>query len=142
ASYGLDAEEQAREQRLGSQEGLLAQAVRQSRLLRLDDLPQDYYRLSSGLGSGLPRSALLMPLSDDGQVNGVIELGFLRPLHERDGELLQQVGGNLGISIETARYRQRLQEVLAETQQLNEELQVQQEELKTANEELEEQSRV
>lgn len=56
--------------------------------------------------------------------------------------MLQRVRGNVGISIESARYRQRLQEVLAETQQLNEELQVQQEELKTANEELEEQSRV
>lgn len=39
------------------------------------------------------------------------------------------------------RYREQLQDVLAETQQLNEELQVQQEELRTANEELEEQSR-
>ncbi|MBC3491871.1 response regulator [Pseudomonas taiwanensis] len=142
ASYGLDAEEQAREQVLGDSEGLMAQAVRQGRLLRLDDLPADYYRLSSGLGSGLPRSALLMPTSDDGRVNGVIELGFLRPLQTRDDELLDRVCGNLGISIESARYRQRLQEVLAETQQLNEELQVQQEELKTANEELEEQSRV
>lgn len=83
-----------------------------------------------------------MPCSDDGQINGVLELGFLRPLQERDEEMLQRVRGNLGISIESARYRQRLQEVLAETQQLNEELQVQQEELKTANEELEEQSRV
>ncbi|NIE76263.1 response regulator [Pantoea sp. Ap-967] len=142
ATYGLAAEEQAREQVLGDHAGLLAQAVREGRLLRLDDLPQDYYHLSSGLGSGLPRSALLMPASDDGQINGVLELGFLRPLVERDEELLQRVGGNLGISIESARYRQRLQEVLAETQQLNEELQVQQEELKTANEELEEQSRV
>ncbi|WP_322362345.1 response regulator [Pseudomonas sp. Teo4] len=142
ASYGLDADEQAREQVLGDHDGLLAQAVREGRLLRLEDLPEDYYRLSSGLGSGLPRSALLMPASDDGRVNGVIELGFLRPLQVRDDELLERVGGNLGISIESARYRQRLQEVLAETQQLNEELQVQQEELKTANEELEEQSRV
>ncbi|MDF0732019.1 response regulator [Pseudomonas entomophila] len=142
ASYGLDAEQQAQEQRVGSHEGLLAQSVREGRLLRLDDLPEDYYRLSSGLGSGLPRSALLVPARDDGQVNGVLELGFLRPLQERDGELLERVADNLGISIETARYRQRLQEVLAETQQLNEELQVQQEELKTANEELEEQSRV
>lgn len=83
-----------------------------------------------------------MPATEDGQINGVIELGFLRPLQERDEELLERVGGNLGMSIESARYRQRLQEVLAETQQLNEELQVQQEELKTANEELEEQSRV
>jgi Skp family chaperone for outer membrane proteins len=37
--------------------------------------------------------------------------------------------------------RQRLQEALARTQQLNEELQAQQEELRSANEELEEQSR-
>ncbi|KKO15432.1 MULTISPECIES: response regulator [Pseudomonas] len=142
ASYGLDAEEQAREQVLGDHEGLLAQAVREARLLRLDDLPEGYFHLSSGLGRGLPRSAMLMPCSDDGQINGVLELGFLRPLQERDEEMLQRVRGNLGISIESARYRQRLQEVLAETQQLNEELQVQQEELKTANEELEEQSRV
>jgi len=142
ASYGLDAEEQAREQVLGDHEGLLAQAVRAGRLMRLEDLPENYFHLSSGLGKGLPRSAVLLPISDDGQINGVLELGFLRPLQDRDDELLQRVEGNLGISIESARYRQRLQEVLAETQQLNEELQVQQEELKTANEELEEQSRV
>lgn len=142
AGYGLTAEEQAREQVLGDHEGLLAQAVREARLLRLEDLPEDYFYLSSGLGRGLPRSALLMPTRNDGQINGVLELGFLRPLQARDEELLQRLSDNLGISIESARYRQRLQDVLAETQQLNEELQVQQEELKTANEELEEQSRV
>jgi hypothetical protein len=52
------------------------------------------------------------------------------------------VKGNIGTAIEASAARQRLQEVLVETQQLNEELQVQQEELRTANEELEEQSRV
>ncbi len=142
ACYGLDAEEQAREQVLGDHEGLLAQAVREGRLLRLDNLPEGYFHLSSGLGRGLPLSAVLMPAGEGSQVNGVLELGFLRPLLPRDEELLQRLGGNIGISIDSARYRQRLQEVLAETQQLNEELQVQQEELKTANEELEEQSRV
>ncbi|AIR91164.1 response regulator [Pseudomonas cremoricolorata] len=142
ASYGLDAEQQAREQRLSNHDGLLAQAVQQSKVIRLDDLPEGFHRLSSGLGSGLPRSAMLVPASHDGDVNGVIELGFLRPLQPRDEELLERLAGNLGTSIESARYRQRLQEVLAQTQQLNEELQVQQEELKTANEELEEQSRV
>ncbi|MCY1403498.1 Sensor histidine kinase RcsC [compost metagenome] len=85
---------------------------------------------------------LVVPTSNDGQINGVVELGFLRALTDRDIELLELLAGNIGSSIEAARYRQRLQEVLAETQQLNEELQVQQEELKTANEELEEQSRV
>ncbi|UVM24215.1 response regulator [Pseudomonas wadenswilerensis] len=142
ATYGLSAEQAARDQVVGSQEGILAQAVMQERLLRLDDLPGDYFKVSSGLGEGLPRSVLVMPTSNDGQINGVVELGFLRTLDERDIEFLELVAANMGTSIESARYRQRLQEVLAETQQLNEELQVQQEELKTANEELEEQSRV
>ncbi|HWD32273.1 MAG TPA: response regulator, partial [Pseudomonas sp.] len=142
ATYGFSAEQQAREQVLGTHEGILAQAVSQGRLLRLDDVPEDYFKVSSGLGEGLPRSVLVMPASNDGQINGVVELGFLRPLTDRDIELLELIADNLGTSIESARYRQRLQEVLAETQQLNEELQVQQEELKTANEELEEQSRV
>lgn len=142
ASYGLDPEQQTRNQQVGEHAGLLGQAAMQGRLLRLENLPEDYYRLSTGLGSGLPRSGLLMPVQENGRINGVLELGLLRPLHERDGELLERVADNIGLSIESARYRQRLQEVLAETQQLNEELQVQQEELKTANEELEEQSRV
>ncbi|PRA53750.1 MULTISPECIES: response regulator [Pseudomonas] len=142
ATYGLSHEQETHEQALYNGEGIAGQAVQQGRIIRLDELPQDYFKVSSGLGDGLPRSVLVVPTRDDGRVNGVIELGFLRPLEERDIELVELIAGNIGTSIEAARYRQRLQEVLAETQQLNEELQVQQEELKTANEELEEQSRI
>jgi signal transduction histidine kinase/CheY-like chemotaxis protein/CHASE3 domain sensor protein len=142
ASYGFSREQEALEQQIYSDEGIVGQVAQQARLIRLDEVPQDYFKVSSGLGDGLPRSVLVVPTSDDERVNGVIELGFLRPLTDRDIELLELIAGNIGTSIEAARYRQRLQDVLAETQQLNEELQVQQEELKTANEELEEQSRV
>ncbi|MDR9753397.1 response regulator [Pseudomonas sp. SZMC_28357] len=142
ASYGFSREQEEQEQWISNGEGIIGQASQEGRLIRLDDVPSNYFKVSSGLGEGLPRSALVVPTSDDDRVNGVVELGFLRPLIERDIELLELIAGNIGTSIEAARYRQRLQEVLAETQQLNEELQVQQEELKTANEELEEQSRV
>ena len=142
ASYGFSREQEAIDQQIYSDEGIVGQVAQQARLIRLDDVPSDYFKVSSGLGEGLPHSVLVVPTSDDDRVNGVIELGFLRPLIDRDIELLELIAGNIGTSIEAARYRQRLQEVLAETQQLNEELQVQQEELKTANEELEEQSRI
>lgn len=142
ASYGFSREQEALEQQIYTGEGIVGQVVQQARLIRLDDIPSDYFKISSGLGEGLPHSVLVVPTSDDDRVNGVIELGFLRPLSDRDIELLELIAGNIGTSIEAARYRQRLQEVLAEAQQLNEELQVQQEELKTANEELEEQSRI
>ncbi|KAA0945950.1 response regulator [Pseudomonas sp. ANT_H14] len=142
ATYGFSREQEQQEQSIYSNEGIVGQSAQQGRLIRLDDVPVDYFKVSSGLGEGVTRSVLVVPTSDDDRVNGVIELGFLRPLDERDVELLELIAGNIGTSIEAARYRQRLQEVLAETQQLNEELQVQQEELKTANEELEEQSRI
>lgn len=142
ASYGFSREQESLEQHIYSDEGIVGQVAQQARLIRLDNVPSDYFKVSSGLGEGLPRSVLVVPTSEDDRVNGVIELGFLRPLNDRDIELLELIAGNIGTSIEAARYRQRLQEVLAETQQLNEELQVQQEELKTANEELEEQSRI
>ncbi|MCT4497948.1 response regulator [Pseudomonas sivasensis] len=142
ATYGFSRDQEQLEQSIYSDEGIVGQAAQLDRLIRLDDVPVDYFKVSSGLGEGASRSVLVMPTSDDDRVNGVVELGFLRPLEDRDVELLELIGGNIGTSIEAARYRQRLQEVLAETQQLNEELQVQQEELKTANEELEEQSRI
>ena len=142
ASYGFSREQEEREHYIYSDEGIVGQVAQRAQLIRLDKVPSDYFKVSSALGEGLPHSVLVVPTSDDERVNGVIELGFLRPLSDRDVELLELIAGNIGTSIEAARYRQRLQEVLAETQQLNEELQVQQEELKTANEELEEQSRI
>ena len=142
ASYGFSREQEEREHYIYSDEGIVGQVAQRAEVIRLDQVPGDYFKVSSALGEGLPHSVLVVPTSDDERVNGVIELGFLRPLSDRDVELLELIAGNIGTSIEAARYRQRLQEVLAETQQLNEELQVQQEELKTANEELEEQSRI
>ena len=142
ASYGFSREQEQQEQSIYSDEGVIGQAAQQDKIITLDDVPNDYFKVSSGLGEGSPRSVMIVPTSNDDQVNGIIELGFLRALTERDVEFLKVISDNIGTSIEAARYRQRLQEVLAETQQLNEELQVQQEELRTANEELEEQSRI
>lgn len=142
ASYGFSREQEQQDQTIHSDEGVVGQAASQDRTITLDELPENYFKVASGLGEGSPRSVVVVPISNDDQVNGVVELGFLRPLNEQDVEFLELVSDNIGTSIEAARYRQRLQEVLAETQQLNEELQVQQEELRTANEELEEQSRI
>jgi len=82
-----------------------------------------------------------VPIENDGVVNGVIELGVMRALVERDEEFLHLVAGAMGDFLEAALYRERLQDALVEMQQLNEELQVQQEELRVSNEGLEERGR-
>ena len=140
AEYAYDPDHLQSARTLDIGNGLVGQAALERRVMALEDLPADYLKVTSGLGNTVPRSVLIVPVEDSGMLNGVVELGFLRPLREQDSELLRRIVPSIGSAIEAARYRQRLQKVLAETQQLNEELQVQQEELRAANEELEEQS--
>lgn len=142
ASYGFSKEMEEAEQNFGSTESLVGQAASERKLLQLDNLPNSYLKVNSGLGSTNPVSIVLLPISNGYSVNGVVELAFLQPITAQVSEFLELISDALGTSIDAVRNRQRLQEMLSETQQLNEELQVQQEELRTANEELEEQSRV
>ena len=140
AEFGWDRERLQAGRALELGEGLVGQVALERRAMPLDNVPQGYLNVSSALGSADAASVLIFPVEDSGMLNAVLEIGFLRPLLEEDSELLRRVSDNIGSAIEAARYRQRLQRMLAETQQLNEELQVQQEELRAANEELEEQS--
>ncbi|MDB5966199.1 MAG: response regulator, partial [Polaromonas sp.] len=142
ASYGFSRSQGEVAKDFYQADGLVGQAAQSNHVLQLDDLPDDYLKVVSGLGEGKLRHVLIVPVHNDGRVNGVMEFGFLRALEARDLELVKVVASSVGTAIYAALARQRLQDALAETQQLNEELQVQQEELRTANEELEEQSRV
>jgi CheY-like chemotaxis protein/CHASE3 domain sensor protein len=141
ATWGWAPEAASHGERLPAGRTLVAESAAQRRQLTLSDVPEGYLQVSSALGAATARSVLLSPIEHEGRLVGVLELGFMRALEDRDGQLVAAASTVLGASIESARYRKRLQDVLEETQQLNEELQVQQEELRTANEELEEQSR-
>ena len=142
ASYGFSHEDDDKGRVLRHGEGLAGQAVQTGRTLHLEQLPENYIKVASGLGSGAPQQLVVLPVLSDATVNGVVELGFLRSVGRRELDFLDLVAGNIGSAIDATMGRQRLAEVLSETQALNEQLQVQQEELRTTNEELEEQSRV
>ncbi|MBL0421682.1 response regulator [Ramlibacter sp. AW1] len=137
-TWGWSPEAEGAGSHLPADRSLVGECATERRVIALDSVPPDYLRVNSGLGHSTAQSVLLAPVLHEGQLHGVIELGLLRALQPRDVELVQAIGSHLGASIQAAQNRRRLQDMLAETQQLNEELQVQQEELRTSNEELEE----
>jgi len=122
-------------------DGLLGQAVKDRQTFIVRDVPPGYLTVGSALGQGRPVQLLIAPLSVDGIVNAVLELGFFHPIYEADSELLERVEEAIAVAVRSAQYRARLQELLEETQRQAEELQAQSEELRVSNEELEEQSR-
>ncbi|MBN8954193.1 MULTISPECIES: response regulator [unclassified Rhizobium] len=140
STYGVP-EGAALVERFGLREGLLGQAVVEESPIVIDEVPAGYLTFGSALGSSNPNHLVISPGSVDGDVNAVIELGFLRPADEAVLEFLERASSSIATAVRSAKYRSDLINLLEETQRQSEELQVQGEELRVSNEELEEQGR-
>ena len=140
STYGVPADAAIVES-FGPNEGLLGQAAAEGKPILIGDVPDGYLAFGSALGQGKPRHLVISPANNDGTVNTVVELGFVRPVDETVLTLLEQASESIAVAVRSANYRAELQNLLEETQRQSEELQVQGEELRVSNEELEEQSR-
>jgi CheY-like chemotaxis protein/signal transduction histidine kinase/CHASE3 domain sensor protein len=139
AAYAIPADESVATVRPG--DGLVGQAAKDKRALRVRDVPDGYLPISSGIGRGTPNELVVVPASIDGVVQAVMELGFFGATDSDQRELLSRASESIAVAVRAAKDRQRLEELLQETQQQAEELQAGAEELRVSNEELEEQGR-
>ena len=128
---------------LALHEGLAGQVARDERIRHLHGDDAVVLELQTSLGRLPVRERILAPLSSDGAVVGIIELGRARVGEQRDldRELLERCAETIGMALRASLLRAQLVVLLEESQRQGEELQAQQEELRVANEELEEQSR-
>lgn len=142
ASYALPSTAASEEKNISFGQTLVGQVARQKEALFVQDLPPKYLKIASATGSTLPQEVFISPILDEGEVLGVIELGFLGPADSRIKDFFEVIGENISGAILAARFRDQREKLLLEIQNQSEELQTQQEELRVTNEELEEQARV
>ncbi|MFD7661149.1 HAMP domain-containing protein [Streptomyces sp. NPDC059788] len=126
-------------------ESLVGQAARSRRTIVADGVPGAYISISCGLGRTAPGSLIVLPITVEDQVLGVIELASFTsftPVHQ---DFLEQLMEMVGVNVNTIVANARTDELLDESQRLAGELQSrsgeltrQQEELQRSNEELEE----
>jgi HAMP domain-containing protein/CheY-like chemotaxis protein/signal transduction histidine kinase len=125
--------------RLG--EGLVGQAAREKKRILVRDVPPDYVRINSSLGEAVPLSLVVVPISFEGEIKGVLELASFQSFTPNQLAFLEQLVESLGIVVATIKATMRTDELLRQSQSMAEELQSQQEELQQTNEELEEKAR-
>ncbi|HKB04987.1 MAG TPA: response regulator, partial [Gemmataceae bacterium] len=141
ASYGADGKE-ALGKRLGLGQGLVGQCAIEKQKILIDNLPPNYIRISSGLGSAPPRSVLVLPLIFEGQVRGVLELASLGGFNSSHQAFLEQLTESIGIVLNTIEANMRTEDLLKQSQSLAQQLQTRQQQLQQTNEELQEKARL
>ena len=122
-------------------QGLIGQAALERKRILVTKAPPDYIQITSALGEAPPHAIVVVPISFEGEVKGVIELATFGRFTAIQLAFLDQMVESLGIVIATIEATMRTDDLLRQSQSLTEELQSQQEELQQTNEELEEKAR-
>ncbi|MGF7050550.1 two-component system chemotaxis sensor kinase CheA [Paenibacillus sp. DS2015] len=117
-------------------EGLVGQSAAENRMLILDQVPNHYMVIHSGLGQAAPLEIVIAPIEFEGKVLAVIELGSFVSSTALELDLLKQLLLTLGVTMHTVIIKMEMQELYNESLALNDELQIQSEAYQIQSEEL------
>ncbi|HET9424182.1 MAG TPA: HAMP domain-containing protein [Gemmatimonadaceae bacterium] len=117
-------------------EGLVGQAALEKQPILLQNVPDDYIQITSGLGEAPPRNIIVLPVLFEGDVKAVIELASFLPFSQIHQTFLDQLTESIGVVLNMIQANMRTEELLEQSQKLTQELQSQSEELRKQQDEL------
>ncbi|MFP4555524.1 MAG: cache domain-containing protein [Bacteroidales bacterium] len=117
-------------------EGLVGSCAAEEDTIYLKEIPQEYIDITSGLGGTNPNTLLLIPLKIEGEVLGVIEIGFLKSLQDFEIAFVEKIGESIASTLRTVRINQKTNELLKKSQEQTEMMAAQEEEMRQNMEEL------
>ncbi len=117
-------------------EGLVGNCAIEKKRIHLTEIPDNYIRITSGLGGSNPRSLILIPMKLEEEVLGVIEIASFNKYEDYQITFLEQASLSIASSLNMAETNKRTSELLEKTQQQAEEMAAQEEEMRQNMEEL------
>jgi ligand-binding sensor domain-containing protein len=136
ATYGLSMTALGNRIEIGS--GMLGETYRDKQLKILDNVPESYLKIQSGLGETESAKVILMPLKkEDGEMVGVMEVAFLGKVPDVVLNFLEKAASVIALNIFAATMTQKTMVLLQQSKEQTEELRAQEEEMRQNMEELE-----
>jgi signal transduction histidine kinase/HAMP domain-containing protein len=117
-------------------QGLIGQCAKEKKRILLTHVPDDYVKISSGLGESTPLNIIVLPVLFEGSVHAVIELASFSafsPIHQT---FLDSITESIGLVLNTIEANTVTENLLVQSRSQAEELRSQQEELRESNEDL------
>jgi PAS domain S-box-containing protein len=117
-------------------EGLAGQAWQEGDTVYITDVPDNYVRITSGLGDANPTSVVIVPLKVNDQVFGVVEIASFNEFQNFEVEFIQRIAESIASTISSVKVNARTQRLLEESQEMTEQMRAQEEEMRQNMEEL------
>lgn len=121
-------------------QGLVGEAALEKKHILLEEVPEDYLRIESSMGSASVCNVLAYPIIRQNKVLGIIELASINSIDENAIRLLDLANESIAMAIAASLSKMELASSLEKTQSQAAELQSQQSELKAVNDKLVEQT--
>ncbi len=123
-------------QKIHRGEGLAGQCWQEMDTIFLTDVPQNYVKITSGLGDANPTCILIVPLKVNDQIFGVVELASFSSFKDFEIEFVQKIAETIASTVSSVKVNARTQNLLEESQQMTEQMRAQEEEMRQNMEEL------
>jgi len=112
-------------------EGLVGQAWQENDMLYITDVPENFIKITSGLGDANPKCFLIVPLTVNDETFGVIEMASFNPFEDYKRDFAKKLAESIASTLSTAKINERTKILLEQSQQ-----QQQQEEMRSQEEEM------
>ncbi|MBN2213737.1 MAG: GAF domain-containing protein [Bacteroidales bacterium] len=117
-------------------EGLVGRCYQEQEKIFLTEIPDDYIKITSGLGDDNPKCLLLIPLVYNNVIYGIIEIASFNVYRPFEVEFIERISESIAATISSVKANIQTTTLLEQSQQQAEEMAAQEEEMRQNMEEL------
>lgn len=110
------------QKRLSINQGLTGQCLKEKNTIYIEEIPENYVYITSGLGQAVPKSLLITPIRANEKMIGVLEVASFHTINQENIQLIEVLSERLGGIIATTQTNEQTKKFLEEATRINTEL--------------------